>query len=334
MPNEFIIKNGYFSQGNSTITGSLTVTSGITGSVLSSSYALTASYALTSGGGGGGGATFAGGTNVDNRIITATGTTPELNGEANLTFGGSILSVTGSIIANSFTGSLQGTSSWANNAITASYALQALSASFTTSASFASNALSASFAISSSRAVSASFSTSASFAISSSRAISSSFATSASFAISSSLTNNAYFAQGKLSADQLIPSATDTVIEFVDHYDPQGWWDSGTYQFLPTIAGYYRVSLGVWFANPLDNTNQLNAQIRSNGSAQVMIVQQPTTTISGVSLFGTKIIYFNGSSDYIDFTVFQANSLNNNINIQQGSGQGSGTWFSAEYMTM
>ena len=248
MPNEFIIKNGYFSQGNSTITGSLTVTSGITGSVLSSSYALTASYALTSGGGGGGGATFAGGTNVDNRIITATGTTPELNGEANLTFGGSILSVTGSIIANSFTGSLQGT---------------------------------------------------ASFAISSSRAISSSFATSASFAISSSLTNNAYFAQGYLNADQSIPSGVDTVIEFVDQFDPQGWWNSGTYQFLPTIAGYYRVSLGVWFANPGDNTNQLNAQIRSNGTTQEMIVQQPTTTVTGISLFGTKIIYFNGSSDDI-----------------------------------
>jgi uncharacterized delta-60 repeat protein len=119
MPNEFIIKNGYRSQGNSEITGSLTVTAGITGSVLSSSYALTASYALTSGGGGGG-VSFVGGTNVNNRIITATGTTPELNGEANLTFNGSILSVTGSVIANSFTGSLQGTSSYA---LTASYAM-------------------------------------------------------------------------------------------------------------------------------------------------------------------------------------------------------------------
>jgi hypothetical protein len=119
MPNEFIIKNGYRSQGNSEITGSLTVTAGITGSVLSSSYALTASYALTSGGGGGG-VSFVGGTNVNNRIITATGTTPELDGEANLTFDGSILSVTGSVIANSFTGSLQGTSSYA---LTASYAM-------------------------------------------------------------------------------------------------------------------------------------------------------------------------------------------------------------------
>ena len=48
MANEFIIKNGFFSQGNSTITGSLEVTAGITGSfsgtVTTASYALTASY--------------------------------------------------------------------------------------------------------------------------------------------------------------------------------------------------------------------------------------------------------------------------------------------------
>ena len=72
---------------------------------------------------GGGGATFNGGTNVDNRLITATGTSPELNGEANLTFNGSTLTVTGNITATSLTGSLQGTASWAANAITASYAL-------------------------------------------------------------------------------------------------------------------------------------------------------------------------------------------------------------------
>jgi hypothetical protein len=47
-------------------------------------------------GGGGSGATFNGGTNVNNRLITATGGTPELNGEAALTFDGSALTMTGS----------------------------------------------------------------------------------------------------------------------------------------------------------------------------------------------------------------------------------------------
>jgi hypothetical protein len=264
MPNEFIIKNGYRSQGNSEITGSLRVTGGITGSVLSSSYALTASYALTSGGGGGGGGvSFVGGTNVDNRIITATGTTPELDGEANLTFDGSVLSVTGDVTANSFTGSLQGTASYAET---------------------------------------------------------------------SQLTNNAYFAQGILGeGDQSIPSAADEIIQFVDQYDPQGWWDGGTYQFTPTIAGYYTVSLGVWFENPNDNAVQLNVQMRVNGN-QEMICQQPATTVSGVSLFGTKIVYLNGSTDYVDFTAYQGTAAA--VKIQQGNSVGSGTWFSATYMTM
>jgi len=198
MPNEFIIKNGYFSQGNSTITGSLTVTAGITGS-------------------------------------------------------------------------LQGTSSWAHNATTASYSE------------------------------------------------------------TSQLTNNTYFAQGILNGDQLISPTSDVIIEFIDQYDPQGWYDAGTYKFTPTIAGYYTVSLGVWFENPNDNTNQLNVQMRVNGN-QEMICQQPTTTISGVSLFGTKIVYLNGTTDYVDFTAYQGTLAA--IKIQQGNSVGSGTWFSATYMTM
>jgi hypothetical protein len=249
-------------------TGSLFGTSSWANNAISSSYALTASYALTSGGGGGG-VSFVGGTNVDNRIITATGTTPELNGESNLTFDGSVLSVTGDVTANSFTGSLQGIASYA---VTASYAE------------------------------------------------------------TSQLTNNAYFAQGFLGGgDQVIPSAADEIIQFTDQYDPQGWWDDGTYKFTPTIAGYYTVSLGVWFENPNDNAVQLNVQMRVNGN-QEMICQQPATTVSGVSLFGTKIVYLNGSTDYVDFTAYQGTAAA--VKIQQGNSAGSGTWFSATYMTM
>ena len=45
MANEFIIKNGFFSEGSSNITGSLNVTAGITGSLQgTASFALTASH--------------------------------------------------------------------------------------------------------------------------------------------------------------------------------------------------------------------------------------------------------------------------------------------------
>jgi hypothetical protein len=162
-------------------------------------------------------------------------------------------------------------------------------------------------------------------------AITSSYAETASYAVTSQLTNNAYFAQGVLENNQSIPSAADEIIKFVDQYDPQGWWDDTTTQFTPNIEGYYTVSLGVWFENPNDNAVQLNVQMRVNGN-QEMILQQPSTTIAGVSLFGTKIVYLNGSTDYVDFTAYQGTA--NPINIQRGGGAGSGTWFSITYMTM
>ena len=305
-PNELYISGSLrVNSGNSVITGSLTVVSGnarelqvtsagvsmgnvitdthtvtgslnVSGSVTATSFtgslrgtasyalnALTASYALTSGGGGGG-VSFVGGTNVDNRIITATGATPELEGEANLTFDGSILSVTGTVTANSFTGSLEGTASYAET---------------------------------------------------------------------SKLTNNLYFAQGALSGNQGIPDSTDTIIQFVDQFDPQGWYDSGTYKFIPNIAGYYTVSLGVTLENTSNNTGYVLIQILKNSSTREMFCQQPLNVVSDSSLFGSKIIYLDGNTDYLEFIIYQ--SSGGTFNILEGpGGQSPDTWFSATYMTM
>jgi hypothetical protein len=60
----------------------------------------------------------------------------------------------------SFTGSIQGTSSWANNAITASYILNAVSSSFASTASFVQNAQTASYVL---NAISSSFASTSSF---------------------------------------------------------------------------------------------------------------------------------------------------------------------------
>jgi len=101
------------------------------------------------------------------------------------------LQVNGSSVSASFTGSLFGTASYANNANSASYALNASSATSASFATTAASATSASFATSAASATSASFATttisasytlSASYALSASSAISASFATSASWA--------------------------------------------------------------------------------------------------------------------------------------------------------
>lgn len=75
--------------------------------------------------GGGGGASTTINNNVDNYIITATGTANTLNGESNLQFNGTTLTVVGNVTASSFTGSLQGSASFASRSTTASFATTA-----------------------------------------------------------------------------------------------------------------------------------------------------------------------------------------------------------------
>ena len=62
-----------------------------------------------------------------------------------------------------------------------------------------------------------------------------------------------------------------------------------------------------------------------------MIIQQPCNVGTGISLTGTKITYLNGSSDYLDFTVYNGAFVSKNI--QQGTADGSGTWFAASLLT-
>jgi hypothetical protein len=150
---------------------------------------------------GGSGTTFNGGTNVDNRLVTATGTTPELNGESNLTFDGTTLTVTGNVSATSLTGSLFGTASYA---ITASYISptfisasaaasgfgsgggSSISASYALTASYVVSSISASYATTASyyggSVTSASYAATASYVL---QSVSSSFAATASYVVSS-----------------------------------------------------------------------------------------------------------------------------------------------------
>jgi hypothetical protein len=140
------------------------------------------------------------------------------------------------------------------------------------------------------------------------------------------LTPSDYVVQGKLSANQSISANTDVIIQFVDDFDPQNWWNASTYQFTPTIAGYYNIFVGVWLDNPGVTNNQANVQVRKNGNSFI-IVQNPLNNVTGQAFEASKIVYLNGTTDYVDFTIYQAST--GSVNILQGTANGSGTWFSA-----
>jgi hypothetical protein len=144
-------------------------------------------------------------------------------------------------------------------------------------------------------------------------------------------TANTYVCNIGLAADQSIPSLSDTQINFVDIDDTNNWYDPTTKRFTPTIAGYYHVDFTVWFDPATVTTAQYNVQIRKNAST-VLIIQQPTINNgTGQSLTGSKLIYFNGTTDYIDFTAYQSTGVNRNL--QKGAAD-AGTYASIHLLAI
>jgi len=144
------------------------------------------------------------------------------------------------------------------------------------------------------------------------------------------ITASSYVAQGSLSGDQTIASNTnDVLISFVDDFDPQGWWNPTSKRFQPTIAGYYNIALHAWWTAGGTTTNQYNVQIRKNGNTSA-IFQNQIVTSTGLSQGGSRIVFLNGSTDYIDFTAFNGDTSTRSL---QWGGAGQGTWFSAALTT-
>ncbi len=130
-----------------------------------------------------------------------------------------------------------------------------------------------------------------------------------------------YVVQGKLSTNQTIASGSDQVIAFIDDYDPQNWLNATSHQFQPTIAGYYMITLGVWWTTAA-NGDQINIQMRKNNNS-FFIDQHPVVTTMGVSQSGSRLIYMNGTTDYVDFTAYTTSSPSQTLQSANG------TWFTA-----
>ena len=152
----------------------------------------------------------------------------------------------------------------------------------------------------------------------------------ASYATNHATVASSYVCSGILSVDQTFATGSDFIIPFVDQYDSNNWL-SGS-RFTPTIAGYYHLEFGIWLNNPGVDDNQANAQMRKNGNSWVL-VQNPLNSITGQSLAGSRVIYLNGTTDYVDWTIYQATGNTNTGTILKGTADGSGTWFSAFLIT-
>lgn len=98
------------------------------------------------------------------------------------------------------------------------------------------------------------------------------------------------------SSAQTISSATFTKIQFqTEEFDTNSNFDTSTYRFTPTVAGYYQVSARA--AMSASNVSNL-IEIWKNGASYKRGV-----SVLGAAGDGTQInclVYLNGSTDYIE----------------------------------
>jgi hypothetical protein len=132
-----------------------------------------------------------------------------------------------------------------------------------------------------------------------------------------------YYVKLSRLTNQTVTNGIDTLIGFSVVSDPNSWYSGITTRTTPTVAGTYHVDAMLhWNAGSITN-NQTNIQIRKNGST--FALSQVGIHTFAYTQNACGIVTMNGTSDYIDFTVFTGNTTN-----QVVTGTADGAWTKME----
>jgi hypothetical protein len=104
------------------------------------------------------------------------------------------------------------------------------------------------------------------------------------------------------SSSQSVATNTATKVQIqTKEFDTNSCFDATTnYRFTPTVAGYYQISGAVNFASTTSGNSSVS--IYKNGS-EFKRFSQITSSILGIN--GSALIYFNGTTDYIELYCYQ-----------------------------
>jgi hypothetical protein len=104
-----------------------------------------------------------------------------------------------------------------------------------------------------------------------------------------------------LSSNQSVTSGTDTKVTLdTEEFDTNSNFASS--RFTPTVAGYYQINGGVYLAGTANTQAGGLVYIYKNGSVYKQGSTYLSNTTAGVALVQvvSSIIYFNGSTDYVE----------------------------------
>jgi hypothetical protein len=111
----------------------------------------------------------------------------------------------------------------------------------------------------------------------------------------------------KATAVQTVNNTTWTKLEFNSEagtgFDTNSNFNTTTYRFTPTVAGYYQIN-GSGYAYPAV-TGAVNLSIYLNGAGYTANVSAPNAN-QGPGLQVAALMYLNGSTDYVEIYIYQS----------------------------
>jgi len=121
-------------------------------------------------------------------------------------------------------------------------------------------------------------------------------------------------------ANQTISASTATKISFnAEEFDTNLNFDSTTnYRFTPTVAGYYQLNFSAQFS--YSTATRVNIQIYKNGAFYKRVTD---VNVAVSSIAGGAVVYFNGSTDYVEIYGYLTGTGTITIN----GGTSDVTWF-------
>jgi hypothetical protein len=109
-------------------------------------------------------------------------------------------------------------------------------------------------------------------------------------------------------SNQTISSSTWTKVQLnTELFDSNSNFDSSTnYRFTPTVAGYYQINAQLRVRGGSGNNKIL--AIYKNGSVLIAMDYFSVGTIEYLPMSISQVMYFNGSTDYIELYAFSEGS--------------------------
>jgi len=108
---------------------------------------------------------------------------------------------------------------------------------------------------------------------------------------------------------QTLTSSVYTKIQLnTETFDTNSCFDNSTnYRFTPTVAGYYQINANIYIASG-GVIGYILSAIYKNGSAYKYSLAYYNSTFGNGGCPVSDVIYFNGSTDYIEYYVRQTNN--------------------------